>query len=310
MSLCFCFIPSSFVISCGELCCIYMCKCVLAPRTGYGVYNYESSVYRGDWEHGKKHGWGEYRHNDGSSYVGEYLAGKKHGYGVCTFSDGAVYDGEWKEGAMIGPATYTYPDGMLFQGQFRGNKKCGKGIYVYPDDSFYQGELLDGLYKHGMVIDEPADGCHYVGCLDKGERHGIGIYFYPGEFSLSQFGDSTLHSSTDQLSAHHLKQEENEDSQIQVPECCDQTEAEAESGRETQYFSMSGDREGRRRDLSLDAQDADTADTDSFSWISKRNIYKGEWKHNQRHGRGEFVKRGEYVYTGKCTCLCAKCINA
>ena len=246
------------------------------------MYTYESSVYRGDWEDGKRHGWGEYKHNDGSSYVGEYMTGKKHGYGVCTFSDGAVYDGEWRNGVMTGPATYTYADGMIFRGQFKDNKKCGKGVYLYPDDSFYQGELINGVHKHGMVIDEPIDGCHYVGCLDNGDRHGLGIYFYPGGATATgRFGNSLFNESTEQIT--HIESE----SQNEGPEYCERTV----DGTETRYFEMNRVRGG----FSLQ----DSLDGDDFSWVSTRDIYKGEWKRNCRHGRGEFIKRDDYKYTGE-----------
>ena len=250
---------------------------------GFGVYTYEFSSYCGDWENGKKHGWGEYKHNNGSSYFGEYMCGKKHGFGVCTFPDGSVYTGEWKEGIMVGPASYKYPDNMTFIGLFKDNKKIGKGIYTCPDNSFYQGELLNGMNKHGMVVDEPADGCHYVGCLVDGERHGLGIYFYPWDFNASQHGVQNPLVSTEK-STENLKGSVEDG----VPECCDETK----SARETQYFPMSIFGENGQ------SLELDEASNDYYSWISTRDIYKGEWQHNLRHGRGEYVKRGEYVYTG------------
>lgn len=263
------------------------------------MYIYESSEYRGDWEAGRRHGWGHYLHQDGSSYRGEYLYGRKHGYGVCTFPDGSVYDGEWRGGKMTGPATYTYPDGLEFRGMFRDNKKCGKGVYVFPDGGWHHGELQGegGLNKHGMVVDEPVDGCNYVGSSVHGQRHGLGIYFYsggaaprppPADLSSPNPGDPLQDSSCLPSS--------------QVPECeLSETSAQRNAEGIAQqhlledgpYCSLEGSLE------SSTAAGTEVEAEQSLSWVGSRDIYKGEWRHGLRHGHGEFVKRGEYRYTGE-----------
>ena len=185
-----------------------------------------------------------------------------------------MYDGEWKNGIMNGMARYTYPDGMIFQGYFADNKKSGKGSYNFPDGSFYQGELLEGYQKHGFVIDEPVDGCHYVGHLEKGQRHGLGIYIYPSD------GD-------DMCDKDHIASTCSFESKRENPACDDC----ASVGVDLKSY---GFRDDSMSQLVLDSELHD----DEYSWISQRDVYKGEWKFGVRHGRGEYVKRGCYIYTG------------
>ena len=62
--------------------------------------NHESgSVYYGQMEGGKYHGYGTYTWADGHKYVGEWKKYKMHGQGTSTRANGTIeYSGEWVNG--------------------------------------------------------------------------------------------------------------------------------------------------------------------------------------------------------------------
>ena len=52
--------------------------------------------YKGEWLHGKMHGWGEFHYSTGKTYTGEFVHGEMHGYGTVQETSegkkrGAVY---------------------------------------------------------------------------------------------------------------------------------------------------------------------------------------------------------------------------
>ena len=69
------------------------------------------TVYEGeilnDIIHGK--GWQRWL-NDGSEYFGDYQIGKREGYGVFKYPNGDTYEGEWLDNKPDGMGTYTWAE--------------------------------------------------------------------------------------------------------------------------------------------------------------------------------------------------------
>ena len=77
--------------------------------------NYDSGwVYCGQWEGGKKHGYGTYTGAiESGKYLGEWKNDKYDGYGTGTWANGSKFVGEWKNGKRHGNGTYTYANGTI-----------------------------------------------------------------------------------------------------------------------------------------------------------------------------------------------------
>ena len=57
---------------------------------------YDGTVYYGQMEGSKRHGYGTYTYANGQKYVGECKNGNKHGQGTQTKPDGTIqHNGEW-----------------------------------------------------------------------------------------------------------------------------------------------------------------------------------------------------------------------
>jgi hypothetical protein len=77
----------------------------------------DTSVYKGQWYDGKRHGRGQYRFSDGSTYKGEFVKDKIHGVGQLIWPDGSKYVGEWSQGNRHGLGKeYTAEGGLRFDG--------------------------------------------------------------------------------------------------------------------------------------------------------------------------------------------------
>ena len=110
-----------------------------------------------------------YTYPDGTSYEGEWEGGKRHGYGIWTRPDGTKFVGEWADDKPHGEGTLTAPDGSMYSGWWERGKKHGRGVLVYPD-----GEKKVGLWKNGDYVGEevPADYPGHKGReLEEADRH-------------------------------------------------------------------------------------------------------------------------------------------
>jgi hypothetical protein len=66
-------------------------------RHGFGIMSYrDGSVYTGNFEYDKRHGFGKCLYHDGLGvYIGFWANGKRNGLGKMVYSNGEVYYGEW-----------------------------------------------------------------------------------------------------------------------------------------------------------------------------------------------------------------------
>lgn len=51
-----------------------------------------------------------------------YTEGKRHGYGEYHHSDGTVYKGQWADDKEHGQGRNIWPDGVQYEGAFVGGK--------------------------------------------------------------------------------------------------------------------------------------------------------------------------------------------
>ena len=80
---------------------------------------------QGDFQHGKRHGYGKYFYADGGVYEGEWVNGKMHGRGVYTFPNGNKYDGEWLDDVKDGYGVLQYVNGERYEGYWKEDRTRG-----------------------------------------------------------------------------------------------------------------------------------------------------------------------------------------
>ena len=79
----------------------------------------DESNFVGDYQAGKRHGWGTYTFPNGDRYMGQYREDLPHGYGVYIFASGQTYEGEWLMGRKNGWCIYTVDTGEQWAGQHK-----------------------------------------------------------------------------------------------------------------------------------------------------------------------------------------------
>lgn len=139
------------------------------------------TAYRGEYQDGKRHGFGAAYYKDGAlSYAGFWKEGKKDGLGV-SFRDGdhALHIARWENGKPGGFVSLFDSQGNLrYSGRFENGKKQGAGVTVNPaDGTLFVGKWQDGEATGvGSAFDQEGNLLYYGGWKD-GKRHGQGTEF-------------------------------------------------------------------------------------------------------------------------------------
>ena len=139
------------------------------------------TAYRGEYQDGKRHGFGAAYYKDGAlSYAGFWKEGKKDGLGV-SFRDGdhALHIARWENGKPGGFVSLFDSLGSLrYSGRFVNGKKQGAGVTVNPaDGTLFVGKWQDGEATGvGSAFDQEGNLLYYGGWKD-GKRHGQGTEF-------------------------------------------------------------------------------------------------------------------------------------
>lgn len=160
-------------------------------RTGYGEFSnavYHNSVttitkYVGSWKDDEYSGKGKLTLTDWSSnaelesYDGEWLNGKRNGQGT-TKKNGYKWEGEWKDDVMDGKGTLSnINNGESYVGNWFRGRKHGKGTYKWRSGSQYEGDWnLDNMEGKGIYTSK--DGDKYEGEYYNDKKHGKGIFSF------------------------------------------------------------------------------------------------------------------------------------
>ncbi len=111
--------------------------------TGCAVWNpnpaeHETIVWIGAIEDGKADGYGiatwRVKGKQTEQALGQWQDGRLHGHGVWRHESGAMYQGQWTEGAKNGCGIYTWPDGTAFVGEYTDDRRS-HGRAFSPDGS-------------------------------------------------------------------------------------------------------------------------------------------------------------------------------
>lgn len=131
---------------------------------------------------GRYHGHGEiwYRHSS-CYYRGQFQNGKRHGYGIMVMRDGKFYEGQFENDQRSGEGTFYWSDGRVYRGFYKNDEKCGRGVHVWTTTSSFFGHFFNNL-RSGFGIYRWHTGKIFFGYYSSDRRHGNGITFYPNAY--------------------------------------------------------------------------------------------------------------------------------
>ncbi|KAM9773731.1 radial spoke head 10 homolog B [Syngnathus typhle] len=170
-------------------------------RHGNGTHKSGNAIYKGQWNHSKRHGKGTvyYNQEETSWYKGNWVMNKREGWGVRRYPSGNIYFGEWKHNLRNGEGTMRWLNlGQLYIGNWHDGVQQGHGTHVWlmkrtePGAEFrlsnqYTGNFFLGL-RHGPGTFYYAGGAIYEGGWQNNKKHGKGKvtlkdgYVFQGQF--------------------------------------------------------------------------------------------------------------------------------
>ncbi|WP_445778523.1 caspase family protein [Shewanella sp.] len=125
---------------------------------GIIFYDHLQLGYVGEFEDGKKHGYGaEFDAGIGWRYVGQWKNDHKSGHGRKILSNSNWISGEFDNGKLAGQGKAVFSDGSVYLLTYVDDKPIGRGQAVFPDGSKYQGEF-DGYIPNGRGVMYSSDG--------------------------------------------------------------------------------------------------------------------------------------------------------
>lgn len=145
----------------------------------FGRVKMQDITLVGDFNQGWVHGMGLYTAND-AIYFGQYQHGKRVGYGVEIFPDNSQYVGYFQNDKREGKGRYNFSNGARYDGSFVGNRMCGDGLYTFTNGNTYTGSMENDQF-HGMGTYRFLNHLIYLEFIaygQKGEIQGLVRMFY------------------------------------------------------------------------------------------------------------------------------------
>ena len=292
--------------------------------------------YEGDFDGIKRSGKGVYVWPDGTRYEGDFVDNKRTGKGTLTGSNGFRYEGDFVDGSWSGKGIFTWSDGTRYEGDFVDNKRTGRGIYVWPNGGRYEGDFVEGKFNGKGTRTWP-NGDRYEGDWVKDDRTGKGIYWWPdGTRYEGEFVDSKKQGYGEEKPRNGAaKRGIWVASKLERP--CDSDNACAEMkaefatpianckvndvdiNQEYRGECRNGLAHGKGRAKGRDVyfgefKDGNTHGRGTYTWATG-DSYEGDWVNGQRvHGKyknkdgtyeGDFLNRNRHgfgVYKYHCNC--------
>lgn len=167
------------------------------------------TTYDGEYQDGKRHGFGSYYYEDGVlCYAGFWKEDQKDGMGVSfRNSDHALHVSRWEQGRPQGFAALFDKDGTLrYGGRIENGKKQGAGVtYCQEDGTLFVGKWENGQPTgYGSSFDQEGN-LLYSGMWKNGRRNGNGTEFAPngeiifsGEWKDGKYHNGILYKKTGQ----------------------------------------------------------------------------------------------------------------
>ena len=99
-------------------------------------------------------------------HLGEFEGGKRTGWGTCMFKTNDLYNGFFKNDKMHGRGTYWFADAsksIFYVGEFNDNNFQGLGKMIFSDGSTYLGSFVNNSMSSKRAVMLFANGEKYKG---------------------------------------------------------------------------------------------------------------------------------------------------
>ena len=169
---------------------LYEGELVLGLPDGYGVITYSSGdLYEGQFAKGSPNGYGTIRYKsiqDLEKYSGNWENGKRSGFGALTMGDQSVLEGHWDQDSLK-YGEFRDASGNISYGKWQNNQLDEGNLFLFNGDQFTGVFNKDGTYDYGTL--STANGVIYFGEFENGLFHGSGVLIdeegiqYTGEFA-------------------------------------------------------------------------------------------------------------------------------
>ncbi len=166
-------------------------------KNGILYYN-NGDYYEGEFQNGKKEGFGIIIYKNGTRYEGIFKNNKHNGYGKLIQLDGEVFIGDWKDGKINGKGVRYHSNGDRYIGSYINNIRNGEGHYIFSNGDSYEGNWSNGkangkgkfTFKNGNIYEGDfkdniicgkgkftmSNGDVYSGVFKNGMINGKGIF--------------------------------------------------------------------------------------------------------------------------------------
>ncbi|XP_067634980.1 MORN repeat-containing protein 3-like [Eurosta solidaginis] len=140
-----------------------------------------SGTYKGYWLRNQHHRYGVKGTKKQLIYDGQWQNGKRHGYGTMRIrlpngTAGRLYIGEWRDDMKWGEGKQFFDNGVYY-GWWERNRRHGPGVMWYNNDSIYIGQWAADV-KHGVGVFFYANGNRYEGHYARGLKNGEGTFYH------------------------------------------------------------------------------------------------------------------------------------
>ncbi|CAM9669143.1 unnamed protein product [Scytosiphon promiscuus] len=113
------------------------------PHGNVEIKYASGGTYRGEMQHGRITGKGEFVSCLGERYSGDFVDGRLHGTGSVVNVVGQVWEGPWCEGVMHGEGRHSAAEWGEYEGDWVKGECQGKGKVSFKGGSTYEGFFLD-----------------------------------------------------------------------------------------------------------------------------------------------------------------------
>lgn len=127
-------------------------------KDGHGIlkegrYLSSSSIYIGQWQQNKRHGYGVLdNEKEGEKYMGMWHDDCRHGNGIMVTLDDIYYEGNFVNNNLSGYGTMMFQDNTVFKGELgAGGSLNGKGVLSLSNGDTIQGSFC-GVWSEGIKI--------------------------------------------------------------------------------------------------------------------------------------------------------------
>lgn len=162
-----------------------------------------NSKYEGELKNGKPDGYGKLTYANDEVYIGQFKNGLRHGKGKMVYSGVTIYDGEWQNDLKNGYGVSKLALGDSYEGYFEDNLRSGKGKYVFANGQVDEGDFQnDQLHGHGKrtfpkdsEYNRDNNSNKKMGGCCGGETTATGVEYNTRDYYIGEFKFNQFHGN-------------------------------------------------------------------------------------------------------------------